>query len=187
MPDEGDIELDRTLLERSAAGDRDAFLHFVARHQAAVFRFCRSLTDRAEDAEDALQETFLGAWSQAGSYLGSGSARSWLFTSARRHVYRATRRQRPEALGDTSDLERLGVEAGWGAEGRTLANLDLAKAFDRLSTADRQVLVLRELEGFTNAETAAIFGVELAAVKSRLHRARLRLVAAVTEGGDDVR
>ena len=65
--------------------------------------------------------------------------------------------------------------------------VDLAKAFDRLSPADRQVLVLRELEGFSNAEAATILGVELAAIKSRLHRARLRLVAAMKGGGDDVR
>ena len=187
MPHEGDIELDRALLERSAVGDRDAFLQFVDRHQAAVFRFCRSLTDRVEDAEDALQETFLGAWNHAGSYSGSGSARSWLFTSARRHVYRTARRERPAALGDASDLERLGAEAGWGEEGRTLAQIDLAKAFDRLSAADRQVLVLRELEGFSNAEAATILGVELAAIKSRLHRARLRLVAAMKRGGDHAR
>jgi RNA polymerase sigma-70 factor (ECF subfamily) len=187
MPAEGDIEVDRRLLQRSAEGDREAFLQFMDRHQAALFRFCRSLSDRVEDAEDALQETFLAAWRHADGFRGSGSARSWLFTSARRHVYRAVRRERPEALGDTSDLEQLGVEAGWGEEGRTLANIDLAEAFDRLSTVDQQVLVLRELEGFSNAEAAEILGVELAAIKSRLHRARLRLMAAVTRGTDIVR
>ena len=137
-------------------------------HQAAVLRFCLSLTDHVEDAEDALQETFLGAWNQAGAYRGSGSARSWLFTSARRHLYRAGRRQRPEPLGDACDLERLAADAGWGTEGRTLANLDVQRALDRLSSGDRQVLVLRELEGFSNAETAEILGVELAAVKQAL-------------------
>lgn len=184
MSDEGEGQLDLSLLGRSAAGDREAFARFVRRHQAPVFRFCRTLAGRIEDAEDALQETFLTAWRQAGSFRGEGSARSWLLTIARRSVYRAGRRPRPLALGDSASLEELGPAAGWGrsdaAAGGSLAPDDailLRQAFGRLAPADRQVLVLRDLEGFSNAEAAEILGVEVGAVKSRLHRARLALMA----------
>ncbi len=189
MSDEGGIQLDQALLTRSASGDRGAFLEFVDRHQAAVFRFCSTLASNVEDAEDALQETFLTAWRKAGSYQGRGSARSWLFTIARRKFWRASRAPRPIAAGDAEALENLGVAAGWGqtsdASLPLLDRIAVRRAFDSLSPADCMVLVLRDLEGFSNAESAEILGVELAALKSRLHRARLRLMSRLTKGEND--
>jgi RNA polymerase sigma-70 factor (ECF subfamily) len=58
----------------------------------------------------------------------------------------------------------------------------LARALARLSQADREVLILRDLEGLSGEETAAALGVTVRAMKSRLHRARLRLAAQLREG-----
>ncbi len=187
MPDDEEIQLDRALLRRSVEGDRQAFLDFCSRHQAAVFRFCRALAGRAEDAEDLMQETFLMAWRKAGTFEGRGSARSWLFTVARRKFYRVARSPDPVARKDTGSLEDLGTEAGWGGpERRPHFSLDeqvqVRQAFERLSPSDRQILVLRDLEGFTNAESASILGIEIPAVKSRLHRSRLRMMCSLSKG-----
>ncbi|MGB5660714.1 MAG: RNA polymerase sigma factor [Thermoanaerobaculia bacterium] len=192
MSDEGENQLDEALLHQSAAGDRQAFLDFANRHQAAVLRFCRTLSQSAEDAEDALQEAFLTAWRKAATFEGRGSARSWLFTIARRKVYRAARAPRPIAVGDTATLEDLGVAAGWGRPGTDERfglneRLEVRQAFEGLSSSDRQVLVLRDLEGFSNAEAASVLGIELSAVKSRLHRARLRLMSRLPKGDRDDR
>jgi RNA polymerase sigma-70 factor (ECF subfamily) len=187
MPDDEEVQLDRALLHRSAEGDWQAFLEFAGRHQAAVLRFCRALGARAEDAEDLMQETFLIAWRKAATFEGRGSARSWLFTVARRKLYRMARSPDFAAGRDNATLEELGSAAGWGGPGiRSDLNLEeqiqVRQAFERLSPSDRQVLVLRDLEGFTNAESAAILGVGISAVKSRLHRARLRMMGFFSRG-----
>ncbi|MGB5402206.1 MAG: RNA polymerase sigma factor [Thermoanaerobaculia bacterium] len=192
MPDEGEDQLDKALLQRSIAGDRQAFLGFTRRHQAAVLRFCRTVSASSEDAEDVLQETFLTAWRKADTFEGRGSARSWLFTIARRKVYRAARASQAIAAGEVESLEELGVAAGWGRSGTGERfgldeQIEVRQAFESLSPADRQILILRDLEGLSGAEAATVLGVELPALKSRLHRARLRLMSRLAKGDGDER
>ena len=157
----------------------------MARHQAAVFRFATAVSRDSSEAEDALQETFLAAWRGAASFRGE-EARPWLLTIARRAVYRLHRRREGEP-SDFVSIEDLGQKAGWGSEDpeTEMASLQdralLRHALSRLPATYREVLVLRELESFSGNEVASMTGLSLAAVKSRLHRARLALTAAVKE------
>ena len=178
------------LLARSADGDLAAFEAFAHRHQASVRRFCASLTRADEEVEDVLQETFLAAWRKSGTYAGRGSAKSWLFTIARRSYYRGRRRARPTATDDEA-LEELGCRAGWGAPESGEKGIEtraiVREVFARLAPADRQVLLLRDVEGLSTREAARALGVEARALKSRLHRARLRMMALLREGTRDGR
>lgn len=178
---------DRELLTAAARGDRAAFDGFVTRHQAAVFRYLRSAAADEADAEDALQEAFVGAWKGAASYRGGPSARGWILTVARNALSRAHRRR----VGEPSSFEgidELGLQAGWGSGDDTLEGLArrdlLERALSSVPPDEREVLVLRELEGFSGDEVAEMLGLSLAAMKSRLHRARLRFVAALREVSD---
>ncbi len=180
-------ESDLDLLRRSASGVGSAFEVFMERHQASVFRFIRTLASERADAEDALQETFLAAWRSAGTFRGAGSARAWVLTIARN----AVRRQHRRRVGEPAEflsLDELGLQAGWGSETtpedmatRLEERAILERALAGLSSEDRQTLILRDLEGFSGAEAAELLDLTLAAVKSRLHRARLRLTAALKE------
>lgn len=190
MPAEGSegVLTDEELLKRSAAGEREAFDVLVKRHQAAVFRFARAATDGPAAAEDVLQETFLAAWHAAGSFRGLSAARTWLLTIARNQAWH--HRERAVRLPvDDVPLPELGEAAGWGSESpeqevlRTERRDLLARALGALAPEDREVLVLRELEELTGEETAAALGLSLAAMKSRLHRARLRLSAELRRTG----
>lgn len=178
---EGD---DDGLLRAAARGDREAFGEFVQRHQASVFRLLRATAGTEADAEDALQEAFLAAWRSAGSYRGDGPARGWILTIARNALRRVHRRRVGEPSSWES-LETLAREAGWGSEEsalETLARTDLLeRALARLDPGDREILLLRELEGLEGRKVAEMLELTVAAMKSRLHRARLRLVAAVGE------
>lgn len=186
----GEIALtagDAELLARSAAGNGAAFEQFVRRHEAALLAYLRRMTPDSARAEDALQETFLAAWRAAGQFAGGGpSARGWLFTIARHALERQGRRRAGEPA-DKVPLFDLGVAAGWGAEPAVdpqpalLSRDRLERAWVRLDDAEREVLWLREIEGLTGDECAASLGLTLPAVKSRLHRARLRLMAALRE------
>ncbi len=175
---------DAALLARSAAGDRASFDRFVNGNQDAVYRYLLSIMGQAADAEDALQETFLAAWHNAAAFRGEGPPRAWLFAIARHAAHRLRRRRvaEPEQL---VSLDQLGLEAGWGAELAPLPDSaegrrELVRAaLDRLRPEEREIVVLRDLEGFSGEETAALLGLSLAAMKTRLHRARLRFVADV--------
>ncbi|MCA9668435.1 MAG: RNA polymerase sigma factor [Myxococcales bacterium] len=185
---------DFALLTRTAQGDRQAFGRFVDRHQAALLRYLRLLARGAADAEDALQETFIGALRGAASFEG-GSARAWLMTSGRRALLRARRLRAGEPARHES-LDELGQRAGWGDPGgpqRIAEQLEARElvhaALAALCTEDREVLLLRDVEGLSAAEAAGVLELSVAALKSRLHRARLRLAgelrARSAEGGTD--
>lgn len=183
---------DRQLIARSAAGDREAFAALVARHQRAVFRVARALTGASDSAEDVLQETFLAALRGAAGYRGESSVRSWLLAIARHAAARRGRRA-DQVPHEPDSLEALGAAAGWGQpDVESLAALAedrarLAAALARLPAEEREVLVLRDLEELTGEEAAAALGVTVAAMKSRLHRARLRLAGELRQqGGSDV-
>ena len=177
---EGSLITDQELLLQAASGDANAFEVFVVRHREAVWRFVRSLTRDSASAEDALQDTFLSAWRDAAGFQGDHSAIGWLLTIARHAVYRLYRGRAGEP-DRMESLSELGEAAGWGAEADPLDALviqdEVAKALARLSLEDREVLVLREKNGFSLEECAALLGLGIPALKSRLHRARLRFIA----------
>jgi len=178
-------EDDVALLRCAESGDREAFDRFVERHQAAVFRFVRTLGPDPALSEDVLQETFLAAWRRARTFRGESSVRTWLFTIARNATARQYRRRvgEPERQ-DVASLDDLGVAAGWGTDSDPEATAiqqeqraAVVRALEALDAEDRRVLVLRDLEQLNGEDAAAVLGLTLAALKSRLHRARLRFAA----------
>lgn len=179
---------DGELLKRVAAGGREAFDELVARHRAAVYRFARAATGGPEAAEDVLQETFLAAWRAAATFQGRSAVRTWLLTIARNRAWHHRRRDGRLPVDDVP-LADLAEAAGWGDPGpeaeaiRSQRRALLARALAALGPEEREVLVLRELEELTGEEAAAALGIGLAAMKSRLHRARLRLAAQLRRDG----
>ncbi|MBK6694352.1 MAG: sigma-70 family RNA polymerase sigma factor [Myxococcales bacterium] len=165
----------------AAAGDREAFGVVVRRHGPAVLRVAAHVTGSQAAAADVFQETFLAAFRAAGSYRGAG-LRAWLFTIARNAAYRSRRAQGREE--QDASLMELGASAGWGDVSPEIAferseRLDrVRRAFAMLSTEDREILALRDVEGLSGEDAATVTGLSLQAMKSRLHRARLRLGAA---------
>ncbi len=136
-----------------------------------------------------MQETFLAACRAAGSWRGEGSVRAWLLGLARRQAARTWRRRKGEPL-DPVPLHELGNLAGWGRDDDPEAFAQalqdrrrLRAALLRLSPQDREVIVLRDLEQLTGPEAAEALGVDLGALKSRLHRARLRLMVELRQDG----
>ncbi len=180
------------LILRAATGDPGAFASLVDRTRDGLCRYLRTLVASDEVAEDALQETFLGAYRAAGTYRAEAPGRVWLYGLARRQAARTWRRRRgePRAL---EPLTALGREAGFATE-RSPEALAAAledrerlwAALEALSDTDREVVVLRDLDGFSGPEVAELLELPLPTMKTRLHRARLRLMAAL-QGGPDGR
>ena len=174
-------------------GDRAAFTALVEAEQDGLWRAILLLSPSAERAEEALQETLLAAWSGAASWSGEAPPRAWLLGIARRQAARTWRRRVGEPAvslpleGEPAEaLATLGAAAGWGQDldgaawQRALDDHQLLwRGLAALSEADRALLVLRDVEQRSGAEVAAALELPLPALKSRLHRARLRLMAAI--------
>ncbi|MDX2193642.1 MAG: sigma-70 family RNA polymerase sigma factor [Gemmatimonadales bacterium] len=182
MTDPGDGEL----LQRSAAGDAEAFEAFAGRHVPALMRYLGLLGAEPADADDATQETLLAAWRSAGTFRGGDSARGWLLTIGRHALARLHRRRaaEPTAFAGLEAADELGLAAGWGDAASPLDALERAEAraavrqaLARLPEAERETVYLRDVEELPGGAVAALTGVTLAAMKSRLHRGRLRLAA----------
>jgi RNA polymerase sigma-70 factor, ECF subfamily len=156
---------DIELLHRSADDPR-AFHALVDRHAQRLYRLAVYLVGNASDAEDVLQETFIGAFRGLGSFEGRSSVKTWL---TRILVTQAARWRRGRRGARPMD------ESIAAAVASPDAGLDVKEAMRRLSPEHRQVLVLREFDGMSYEEMAEVLGVPRGTVESRLHRARSEL------------
>jgi RNA polymerase sigma-70 factor (ECF subfamily) len=182
VPDEEGVT-DEELIAQAQRGERDAFGRLVERHGAALLRFASSITRNPALAEDAVQDALAAAWNGVGSWRGAGSVRGWLFAVTRNAVFRSLRRRAGEP-DDHASLESLAEGACFGDPGE-LADEQLARrevvetALGMLSEPDRELLLLCDVEQLAAAEAAVVFGTSPETLRVRLHRARLRLLAAV--------
>lgn len=193
MPEEfehaHDIADDASLVRRIALGDEPALAALVQRHRPTLVRWAGRIASDRGLAEDAVQEALTSVWRFAAGFREDSSVRAWLATLVRHAVWRELRKRRhDEAHAPEEELEALGARAGWGdptlgghVEAVVGSRECLEHAFARLQVADREVLGLVDVEGASLEEASAALELGLAAVKSRLHRARLRLVAALRE------
>ena len=180
---------DADLLREVAAGASAPFVELVQRHHGAVNRFVRAAVGPRTEVEDIVQDTFMEALTSARNFEGSGSARAWLIGIARHRISRQFRRRvdEPEHF---EPLDELGLRAGWGNPEAEAIHQEAAEriqeALDRLPRTSQEVLLLRDVEGFTNPEVSEILGISLASVKSRVHRARLSLMAELQNIREDI-
>lgn len=174
---------DEELIARAQQGDRAAFGILVERHGSALLRFATSMARDATAGEDAVQDALTSAWNAVGSWRGSGTVRGWLFAVTRNAVLRAARRRQGEPA-DHDSLEALAEGACFGdttelTDDRLARRSVVEKAMNQLSAADREVLMLCDVEQLGGAEAALACATTVEALRVRLHRARLRLLAAV--------
>jgi RNA polymerase sigma-70 factor (ECF subfamily) len=175
---------DETLIGRIAAGDPSAFDRLVRRHQAAVYRFvlAATSTEAVADPEEILCATFLAARRAAPRHRDETSARPWLLALARQTIDRLHPRSPERNLAPFRELTHA---AGWGATGGDEAQeydaLAVQSALAALPAEDRELLTLCDREYFTVDEAARVTGLSDSAVCTRLHRARVRLLARLEE------
>jgi RNA polymerase sigma-70 factor, ECF subfamily len=157
---------------------RTRFEDTVVPHLSAAYNLARWLTRNDQDAEDVVQEAYLRAWKFFGSFRG-GESRPWLLTIVRRTCYTWLQHNRAQEGVTEFDDERHSVTSEEvNPETLLLHRVDaqeLRHALEALPLEFREVIILRELEDCSYKEIAAITGVPLGTVMSRLARARQRL------------
>jgi len=162
------------VIRRAQAGDLEAFETLVRGAQADAFRFAFHLTGDRGLAEDVTQEAFLRAYRALRSFHGEAKFSSWLLRIVRNCAVDAYRKTRREI---TATVERAAAPESSASDDR----LRIAEAIRRLPTELREPFVAIEILGFNYAETSAILRIKTGTLKSRMYRARLRLMHALAD------
>ncbi|GAC1391807.1 MAG: hypothetical protein NVSMB38_13330 [Ktedonobacteraceae bacterium] len=154
------------------------FEHAVLPHLDAAYNLARWLTHNDQDAEDMVQEAYVRAFKFFTSFRG-GDSRVWLLTIVRNTCYTWLQQQRAHELTTSFDEElHSAANDALNPEKLLLQSFDnqlLREALEELPVEFREVIILRELEGFSYKEITAIASIPLGTVMSRLARARKRL------------
>jgi RNA polymerase sigma factor (sigma-70 family) len=164
---------DESLVRRVRAGDERAFAVIYERHLRAILAFCRHMLGSREEAEDAVQQTFVSAYRDMLRDDKELKLRPWLYRIARNHCISMLRRRRPEVEldGEQASVRGLAEEVSRRSELRALLG-DLAC----LPDDQREALVLAELCDNSHAAVAEILGCEREKVKSLVFQARSSLI-----------
>jgi RNA polymerase sigma factor (sigma-70 family) len=168
------LHLELDLIESASQGDTEAIETLLLQYQPSLIRFARKYCATPEDVEDAVQETLWIVYQKINTLRSASAFLSWVFQIVRNHCYRLLhgKYQDDEALASVrlNDLDAAAVEID--PELYAALKHDVVTAIAHLPADYRQILIMRDLEGFTAPEVAQHLGLTLETVKSRLHRAR---------------
>jgi RNA polymerase sigma-70 factor (ECF subfamily) len=188
---------DAALVERLRAGDAAALEPLMARYGARLYRVALGITRSHPEAEEVVQDAFLTCVRKIHMFEGRSALGTWLYrvtANAALLRCRARRADRSTSLDEhlpafEADGHRTGERAWLLADWSALPDESLLagerrriveECIERLPASYRAVLVLRDVEALSNEEVAAALDESVAAVKSRLHRARMALRELLT-------
>ena len=177
------MEQESTLIQRTLAGDEEAFTCLVEAYQTPVYNLAYRMLGSAVEAEDAAQETFLRLYTRLDTYDPEKSFSSWILSIASHHcIDRLRRRRHPQVSLDDVAGGRWLPSRETAPEEQALKEEERGEIMahlDELPAHYRVVLILRYWHEKSYDEIADILGTTQSTVKSRLHRARKAMAERV--------
>ena len=187
-------EQELAVIRRVQRGDTDAFEALVAAYEKNVFNVALQMTGNREDAQDMTQEAFLKAYSSLSSFRGDSKFSSWLYRIVSNVCLDFKRRQgrRPSSSLTVEDDEGENVQLDIADESqspealleRKMTREAVRAGLQQLPDEQRQILLLREIQGLSYEEIGEAMGLEAGTVKSRIFRARKKLCAFLLKDGN---
>lgn len=169
MPPSTDTELVRSI----QTGDPSAFVELYSRYKRNVYEYCFRLLQENNNAEDAMQNTFIKVYQRIGELKNPASFKAWLFTIARNEVYSLFRKTRNNGSLDDEDIFDPSSPHD---EVVQQEQTELVQKFlAQLKPTYREVLILLEYEQLSYAEIASVTGTSVSSVESMIFRARKAL------------
>jgi RNA polymerase sigma-70 factor (ECF subfamily) len=184
------VDADTELLNSLRQGNEEAFVTLVARYQPSLFRLAQSIISNHAVAQEAVQDTWMGVVRGVERFQGRSSFKTWLFAILVNRARSAGFREHPdmpiEAL-HTVDPLRFDPEGNWadpleGWTDNSDERLDAAawlpaikSALQDLPPRQRQVVLLRDVEGLSHTEACGVLGISVGNQRILLHRGRARL------------
>lgn len=180
----GGADEDGGLIVRVKKGDYSAFETLVRKYENRVYNHCYKFLNNQEDAEDILQETFLQVYKSLDTFRGEAAFTTWMLKIATNNcLMKLRKKKKMNVISIDKPIDFEGSQMpreieDWSRNpsiqyGNDEIGALLDKAIAQLPEDKRIVLVLKDVEGFSNIEISKMLGVSVAAVKSRLHRSRL--------------
>jgi RNA polymerase sigma-70 factor (ECF subfamily) len=186
LPDVPDgVPTDESLVDRARRKEAPAFELLMRRHNQRVYRVVRSVLRAPAEIEDVMQQAYVSAFTHLDQFMGAAKWSTWVCRIALNEALARLRQQGKFVSIDSVAEDALATS--WKAEDmdpeRMAADRELTRLvaadIDRLPDIYRMVLILREIEGMSTADTAAVLDVDEAVVKTRLLRARAALRGTV--------
>src|SRR3990172_4599122 len=174
---------DEELVRAFSEGDRPAFEELVRRHERRVYNLALRMLGREEDARDATQDAFLSALRKVSSFRGDAAFTTWMHGVTVTACYDMLRkRARGPLLELDSELPLPEPRAAADPAEAAVAGVDVRRALVQVPEEFRAVLVLHDVQDMAYDDVAAVLGIPVGTVKSRLHRGRVMLARALGHG-----
>ncbi len=189
---------EEALIALASDGDEEAFGKIVSMYEKLIYNTVRSKVNSPEDALDLSQEVFIKIWRYIGRYRGDCRFSTWVYKICQNACLDFLRRSQHTVAermpvftdkdGDEAEIE-LPDESAMSSPERSFEKNEeirmVRNAIDSLSPEQREVILLRDIEGYTYDEISEMLSVEIGTVKSRLNRARsnLRAIIEKVHGG----
>ncbi len=177
-----DADRDEDLVRRFRAGDDAAFTELVRRHQQRVYSLCLRVLGDADAAADVAQDTFLTMLRKLDGFRGEAAFTTWLHRVAVNACYDELRRKRRRPILHVAPDDGREVDHGPPAADpadEVAGTRDAAAALAAIPEEFRVALVLADVQDMPYDRIAEVLGVPVGTVKSRVHRGRLALAAAM--------
>lgn len=190
-----DVQLVNKFKSRRA-GSKDAFEEIIKRHETKVYALAIRYTKNEDDAEEVVQDVFITLYKKAKTFEGKSAFTSWLYRITVNAALMKIRKRKQEKATLTEDLS-LHAKSEYDlkcsedmqqCDSRSIQHetrAALESAVNRLPDEYKAVFIMRDVDGLSNHEVSAILHISVAAVKSRLHRARLMLQKKLQRYYDD--
>lgn len=174
------------LIELARRGDFGAFEALVVQTESKIYGHLLRMVGNEDDARDLLQESYLNAYRNMSSFKGESRFSTWLYRIATNQALMLLRKKTPE----TTNIDEIRIPSHEELKARNMSDwainpkeailrkevrLQVEAAIKKLPPSYKAVVLLRDIEEMSTAETARVLGVSEGAVKTRLHRARVYL------------
>lgn len=188
---------DALLVSRAQGGDMRAYDELVTRHRGKIFAMIRNMIHQEADAWDVSQDVFVKAWQALPRFEAKARFSTWLYRIAHNAVYDWARKRKIESAGEFNDeifsrdrIDPAAKTTPAGAESPDDSlihgelRVKIEQALDKLSAEHRECVILKDVQGLSYKEIAAVMECSLGTVMSRLFYARQKLQALLKDEYD---
>lgn len=181
-----DEQIEKSLIKKAQQGSIDAFEKLIIQHEKTIYAICLRMLCNEQEAYDAAQEVCIKIWKQIGHFEGNAKLTTWIYRIATNQCLDILRKHKRKdevsiykenkETGEIQLLEKIDTTASVEQHIEKLAMQEvISLALNEIKAEYREILILRDMQGYSYQELGQALGLNNGTVKSRLSRARIAL------------